>query len=151
MRIVIIYFWTLFSFNIFYRFYIVLFSFNFSLLSKDVRYSSHLKMEVHGAGKLHAISSVMQTCQNNLGFNLYIMPPISCVITILKNSLVRSCCHMQAQLSGNYISIVISFLNYTSLPFTVATFLTTYLMAVLQLSRYSVFHSRDTPIQLSLP
>ena len=32
----------------------------------------------------------------------------------------------------------------------VATFLTTCLMAVLQPSRYSVFHSEDTPIQLSL-
>jgi len=33
----------------------------------------------------------------------------------------------------------------------VAIFLTTHLMAVLQPSRYSVFHGRDTPIQLSLP
>jgi len=33
----------------------------------------------------------------------------------------------------------------------VATFLTTHLMAVLQPSRYSIFHSGDTPIQLSLP
>ena len=41
--------------------------------------------------------------------------------------------------------------KYTSLPSTVATFLTTHLMVVLQLSRYSIFHSRDTSIQLSLP
>ena len=33
----------------------------------------------------------------------------------------------------------------------VATFLTTHLMAVLQPSGYSIFHSGDTPIQLSLP
>ena len=32
-----------------------------------------------------------------------------------------------------------------------ATFLTTYLIVVLQPSRYSVFYDRDTPIQLSLP
>ena len=32
----------------------------------------------------------------------------------------------------------------------VATFLTTCLMVVLQPSRYSIFHSRDIPIQLSL-
>jgi len=32
----------------------------------------------------------------------------------------------------------------------VATFLTTYLMAVLQPSGYSIFHGKDTPIQLSL-
>jgi len=33
----------------------------------------------------------------------------------------------------------------------VAIFLTTRLMAVLQPSRYSVFHGGDTPIQLGLP
>jgi len=31
-----------------------------------------------------------------------------------------------------------------------ATFLAIYLMAVLQPSRYSIFHGRDTPIQLGL-
>jgi len=41
--------------------------------------------------------------------------------------------------------------NHTSLPSTVATFLTTCLMAVLQPSGYSVFHIGDTPIQLGLP
>ncbi len=41
--------------------------------------------------------------------------------------------------------------NHTSLPSTAATFLATHLMAVLQLSGYSVFHGGDTPIQLSLP
>ena len=40
--------------------------------------------------------------------------------------------------------------NYTSLPSTVATFLATRLMAVLQPSGYFVFHDGDTPIQLSL-
>jgi len=58
---------------------------------------------------------------------------------------------MQVHPSGNYIPTVISSPNYTSLPSMVATFLVTYLMAVLQPSRYSVFHGRDTPIQLSLP
>ena len=38
--------------------------------------------------------------------------------------------------------------NYIS---TVATFLATRLMAVLQPSGYSVIHGGDTPIQLSLP
>ena len=41
--------------------------------------------------------------------------------------------------------------KHTSSPSTVATFLTICLMAVLQLSRYSVFHNGDTPIQLGLP
>ena len=58
---------------------------------------------------------------------------------------------MQAHLSGNYIPTVISSPNYTSLPSMAATFLTTYFIAVLQSSEYSVFHSRDTSIQLSLP
>ena len=62
-----------------------------------------------------------------------------------------SFCHMQAHPSGNYISMVISSQNYTSLPSTVATFLTTCLMVVLQPSRYSVFYGRDTFIQLGFP
>ena len=60
-------------------------------------------------------------------------------------------CHMQAHPSGNYIPIVKSSPNHTSPPSIAATFLATCLMAVLQPSRYSVFHSRDTSIQLGLP
>jgi len=51
----------------------------------------------------------------------------------------------------NYIPIAMSPLKHTSLPSTAAIFLTTYLMVVLQPSRYSVFHDGDTPIQLGLP
>jgi len=51
----------------------------------------------------------------------------------------------------NYIPVVMLSLNHTSLPSTVATCLATRFMAVLQPSRYSVFHGGDTPIQLSLP
>ena len=58
---------------------------------------------------------------------------------------------MQFHLPRNYISAVILIPNYTSPPFTAATFLATYFMVVLQLSEYSVFHSGDTPIQLGLP
>ena len=57
---------------------------------------------------------------------------------------------MQAHPFRNYISAVISPPNYTSLPSTVATFLATCLMAVQQPSKYSIFYSRDTSIQLSL-
>ena len=32
----------------------------------------------------------MQTCWNNLGLNLYIMPSISHMVTISKNSFIRS-------------------------------------------------------------
>ena len=38
-----------------------------------------------------AMSSVMQTCQNDLGLNLCIVPPISCMVAISENDLVRSC------------------------------------------------------------
>jgi len=58
---------------------------------------------------------------------------------------------MQVHLSGNNIPMVKPPPNHTSLPSMVATFLATRLMAVLQPSGYSVFHSGDTPIQLSLP
>ena len=60
-------------------------------------------------------------------------------------------CHMQVHLSGNNIPVVKPPPNHTSLPSTVATFLATHLMVVLQPSGYSVFHGGDTPIQLSLP
>jgi len=62
-----------------------------------------------------------------------------------------SSCHMQVHSSRNYIPMVKSSPKHTSLPSMVATFLATRLMAVLQPSRYSVFHSGDTPIQLGLP
>ena len=59
--------------------------------------------------------------------------------------------HMQVHSSGNYISTVKSPPKHTSLPFTAAIFLATYLMVVLQPSGYSVFYSGDTSIQLGLP
>ena len=37
-----------------------------------------------------AISSVMQTCQNDLGLNLCVVPPTSCVVAISEIGLVRS-------------------------------------------------------------
>ena len=38
-----------------------------------------------------AMSSVMQTCQNNLGLNLCVVPPTSRMVAISENGLVRSC------------------------------------------------------------
>ena len=38
--------------------------------------------------------------------------------------------------------------NYTSLPSTVAIFLVTHLIVVLQPFRYSIFYGRDTPFDL---
>ena len=79
----------------------------------------------------------------------------SCSLTTFVNTTssisYSSTCHIQAHPSGNYIPAVISSPNYTSLSSTAATFLTTCLIAVLQPSGYSTFHSRDTSIQLSLP
>ena len=60
-------------------------------------------------------------------------------------------CHMQVHPSGNYIPMVISSPNHTSLSSMVATFLAIHLMTVLQPSGYSIFHGGDIPIQLSLP
>ena len=51
----------------------------------------------------------------------------------------------------NYIPMVMSLLKHTSPPSMAATFLTTRLMAALQLSGYFVFHDGVTPIQLGLP
>ena len=59
-------------------------------------------------------------------------------------------CYIQVHSSGNYILIVKLSPKHTSSPSTAAIFLATCLMAVLPPSRYSVFHSRDTPIQLGL-
>ena len=75
--------------------------------------------------------------------------------TIIKNSeevsyAKSTYCHMQVYPSGNYILAVISPPNYTSPPSMAATFLATYLMVVLQLSVYSIFHGRDTSIRLGL-
>ena len=61
------------------------------------------------------------------------------------------CCHMQVHLSGNNVPMVKLPLNHISPPSMAAIFLTTHLIAVLQLSRYSIFYGRNTPIQLGLP
>jgi len=74
----------------------------------------------------------------------------SCNLSSSLRSLQKYC-HMQVHLSGNNIPMVKPPLNHTSLPSMTATLLTTYLMAVLQPSGYSIFHGGDTPIQLGLP
>ena len=53
---------------------------------------------------------------------------------------------MQVYPSGNNVPAVKTPPNHTSLPSTAAIFFATRLMAVLQPSRYSVFHGGDTPI-----
>jgi len=55
-----------------------------------------LKVKVHEVGsnmhrvwKVYVMSLVMQTCWNDLGLNLCVMFPISCMVVISENSLVR--------------------------------------------------------------
>jgi len=38
-----------------------------------------------------AMSSVMRTCQNDLGLNLCVVPPTTCIVAISEIGLVRSC------------------------------------------------------------
>ena len=59
-------------------------------------------------------------------------------------------CHIQVHPSRNNVPVVKPPPNHTSPPSTVATFLATHLIVVLQPSRYSIFHGGDTPIQLGL-
>ena len=72
-------------------------------------------------------------------------------ISITLHITVKSCLSYASLPVQNNISAVKLPLNHTSPPSTAATLLTTCLMAVQQPSGYSVFHGRDTPIQLSLP
>jgi len=69
----------------------------FSLIQVIVKCGSHLKAKAYGVSleickvwKLYAMSLVMWTCWNDLGLNLCVMPPMSHVVAILENSLVRS-------------------------------------------------------------
>ena len=57
--------------------------------------------------------------------------------------------HIQVHLSKNNVPAVKLPLNHTILPSIVATFLATCLMAVLQPSRYSIFHDGVTSISVS--
>ena len=57
--------------------------------------------------------------------------------------------HIQVHLSGNNVPAVKPPLNHTSPPSMAATFFVTCLIAVLQPSGYSVFHSGDTPVSVS--
>ena len=82
---------------------------------------------------------------SSLKLSLTMYPNIIDIIQVFNNIICKS------TYPENYIPAVMLPLNHTSLPSTAATFLATRLMAVLQPSGYSVFHGRDTPIQLSLP
>ena len=93
----------------------------------------------------HTNKSLFPWTMNLVKDSLKTLCPTSLTLIVLSR------CHIQVHLSGNNVPTVKPPLDSTSLPSTVTTLLTTYLMAVLQPSRYSIFHSRDTPIPLSLP
>ena len=64
---------------------------------------------------------------------------------------IKGDCYMQVYLSGNNVPIVKPPPNHISLSSMAAISFTTCLMAVLQPSRYSIFHGGDILIQLGLP
>ena len=72
------------------------------------------------------------------------------MVKVVKEMKKVEVCHIpspliwKTHLCGTFLA------NNQSLPSTVATFLTTHLTAVLQPSGYSIFHGRDTSIQLDL-
>jgi len=93
---------------------------------------------MYGLEKVGAVTNVLLICS---GF-LFTYNALRCQIEVLSYT---------SSLVQKYIPTVESSPNHTSLPSMAATFLTTCLMVVLQPSGYSVFHGRNTPIQLSLP
>jgi len=103
-----------------------------------------IKMTTKRPSRKQVIIPMGESNSNIIGSNA------SFYINTINRHLKEANCHMQVHLSENYIPIVISSPNYTSLPSMVATFLTTHLMVVLQPSGYSIFYGGDTPIQLGL-
>jgi len=98
-------------------------------------WTSHLISTLSDLPPMWSFVLVISGCYNRyISFNIHML----------------SYCYMQVHPPGNYIPMVILIPNYISPPSMVAIFLAICLMAVLQPSRYSVFHSGDTPIQLGL-
>jgi len=63
----------------------------------SIKCSSHLKAKACGVNlemcrvwKLYAMSLVIQTCWNDFGLNLCVVPPMSYIVAISKDGLVRS-------------------------------------------------------------
>ena len=84
-----------------------------------VRHGSHLKVKVHRVGsdmhrvqKLHIISLVMWTCQNGLGLNLCVVSPISHIVAISENGLVRSIRRGVKHIAINTRDLASTLVNY---------------------------------------
>ena len=63
----------------------------------------------------------MQTCQNNPGFNLCIVPPTSCVVTISENSLIRSYKERSKHIAIDTRDLVSTLVNYQASYYKVIT------------------------------
>ena len=123
-----------------------------SLHSWEFTFISFFGLSVHSLNKHY----------NNSEFhfwNAYLYIPLKIIILIYNHSSTRFPylsvnCHYIIYKS-TYLEITslwwYCFSNYISPPSTVAIFLATHLMAVMQLSVYSVFYDGNTSIWLGLP
>ena len=66
-------------------------------------------------------SSVMQTCQNDLGLNLYVVPPTSCIVTISEDGLVRSYKKRSKYIAINTRDLVLTLVDYQTSYYKVFT------------------------------
>ena len=64
---------------------------------------------------------MMQTCQNNLGLNLYVVPSTSYVVTILENGLIRSYKKRSKCIAIDTRDLVSTLVNYQASYYKVIT------------------------------
>ena len=64
---------------------------------------------------------MMQTCQNNLGLNLYVVPSTSYVVTILENGLIRSYKKRSKYIAIDTRDLVSTLVNYQASYYKVIT------------------------------
>ena len=64
---------------------------------------------------------MMQTCQNNLGLNLYVVPSTSYVVTILENGLIRRYKKRSKYIAIDTRDLVSTLVNYQASYYKVIT------------------------------
>ena len=67
------------------------------------------------------MSLVMQTCWNNLGLNLCVVPPMSYVVTISEDNLVRSYKERSKRIAIDTGNLVSTLVNYQTSHYKVFT------------------------------
>ena len=67
------------------------------------------------------MSSVIQTCQNDLGLNLCVVPSISCIATISENGLVRSYKERSKHIAIDTGDLALTLVNYQASYYKVFT------------------------------